>query len=221
MSCVSNLALDRLLVDELALPERARIERHLAACSTCRERKGAFVVEARALAPLLAAEAARAAASHRSPRRSVWAVSVVAGLAAAMCLVMVERQASDTTRVKGSAALEAVVLRGDGSQISVLPGDTLHAGERVQFRVPGASTYTLVALDENGAVSRYPTAGSIELDSAIGAERVIAVLCDRPDIDVLAAARIALHAAGGNPRRVERLGVPCPEATTWFEQRPR
>jgi len=56
-SCPSSLALDRLLVGELALPERARIQRHIASCGRCR----AFIADAHALAT----DAARAAASLR------------------------------------------------------------------------------------------------------------------------------------------------------------
>ncbi|MBX5484826.1 MAG: DUF4384 domain-containing protein [Myxococcaceae bacterium] len=100
---------------------------------------------------------------------------------------------------KGGAQLDVVALRGD-RQLPVGNDTTLSAGDRIRFLVDsgGAHYVLLVSKDGEGNVTVYypydgaesaelPGAGgleelpgSIELDAAVGRERLFAIFSDQP-----------------------------------------
>ena len=111
------------------------------------------------------------------------------------------------------------------------PGGRYRAGTRVQLapRAPRPAFLVVVSLDSRGAVSVFadragqalpiPRGGtllpeSIVLDDAVGPERVNGCFADRaiPTAAVVAAARRALTAAGGDVRAVDALPIACAQA---------
>jgi hypothetical protein len=116
-------------------------------------------------------------------------------------LVVRARQPPSSTRLKGAPfALDVVVRRRGGERVEPLvPGETLHEGDALRFRVRAPRSGYLAVLDRDGsgkvspfaphdtAVTPIPEAGeraldgSVVLDGTLGDERLIAVLCPSPD----------------------------------------
>ena len=236
-ACLSDLALERLLVEELGPgAERDAIARHLAACARCQARRDAL-----AAAPAQEPDPTfwQRQSARPPPRRAALGAGL-AGMAALAALVLVLRprpaprpDASDDARVKGGgAALELVARDRDGRTVPVFEGTSLRPGEAVRFIVtsPKPAHLAIVGLDAGGQVSLYwpPPAGasdewppgahevpgSIVLDATPGEERFVAVVCDAP-IDHAAlerAGHAALTAAAGLPSRTGSLPVACAQA---------
>ena len=196
--CLSNLALDQLVIGELEPARREGARSHVAGCDRCRARVDA-----------LEAERARFA-DEAPPRRRAApigklrpAIAVGVGLlaAAAAVVVLVGRREPGvppgTTRAKGSLRLEVYVKQGD----HVLParGAVLRPGDAIRFAYAGVDAGYLAVLgrDGGGAVSLYypaadraaPAApaeeeqvlpGSIVLDDSPGPETIYLVHCDAP-----------------------------------------
>lgn len=231
-SCLSDLALDRLLVGELALADRTLADRHLASCGACRARHAELVGFVRDVAPVLRRESRRVMPMRR---HAVLAIAPVLAAAAAIVFLAVRhRDEPDGVRAKNGIAVDAIVRHADGRQELVLPGDAVGHGDVLRFRISSdGGVLALVAIDDSGAITPYrepaPVAAgrdvlldeAIALDDSRGVERVIAVVCDAPIAmaDIFTAARVALAAAGGHPRTLGSLGLSCKEATTWFVQR--
>lgn len=162
----------------------------------------------------------------------------VAGLAAAaLAAVLVSKsQTEDDVYVgtKGAArpSLEVVASRPGGEQVKVRPGSTvLHPKDRIRFVVtPGAFEYVLIASRDgagtftvyhpfNGAQSArlapgaHELPGAVELDAAVGRERLVAVFSKQPVES--AAVQAALAAAPEAP------SVQGAEVVSWeFEKQP-
>ena len=139
-------------------------------------------------------------------------------------------------RRKGGLGLAVFARLASGRVERLLPGARLLPGEVVRFEVtaerPGS--LVLVGLDAARVVTPYvPRSGpalllpagraqvpegSILLDEALGPERFVAVLCGTPlDVaQVVETARAALKAS--DPRRIERLDLPCPQASFLIEK---
>jgi hypothetical protein len=246
--CLSDLALDRLLAGELALGERAAADRHLGGCATCASRRVELVAFDAEAEPLLRREAAEAWKSVRPrPRLRRVAAGSAAVVVAAIAVVVLRIDSgrgngagsnrtgdrTDVVRPKNGTAIDLVVRHPDGRQAIVMPGETLDAGDTIRFRLASdGGLAAIVAVDESGAISTYrelaPIAagrdvvvdGAIELDHAHGVERVVAVVCDAAPATALTdVARRALETAGGDPRAIDRLDLPCRQASTWFVQR--
>ena len=129
---------------------------------------------------------------------------------------------------------DGVVRRG-------LPGSTVHPGDRIQLRysTPEHPWLVVVSLDSRGAVTPfYDDAGrslaispgvgrllegSIELDDALGPERLIGCFSEEPLATdrVVAAGRAALAAAGGDPAAVEGLDLTCRQAALTIDKQSR
>ena len=118
-------------------------------------------------------------------------------------------------------------------------GETLHPGDAIRFAVSTdrPSLLTIIGIDAGqqvtpyqpaaGGAARVPAgrgqeiAGSIVLDATTGPEKIIALFCDRqvPVDTIVEAGRAALNDAGGDPRKVGRLGVECRQAALVIEKR--
>jgi hypothetical protein len=219
-SCLSDLALERLLIDEPQSPTTCAAARaHLASCERCSRRSEALAAEpAQTLDPAWLSRPA----PPRHARRGFdtrWRVRARLGagaltLAAAAALVLTlrakpEMSPSDETQTKGGGfLLELVARRADGHVAPVFEGSVLHPDDAVRFLVttPEAGQLAVLGFDSAGTVSIYapaaPTAkggphalpGSIVLDATLGTERFVAVLC-REALDATTLKRAALSGA--------------------------
>jgi hypothetical protein len=148
--------------------------------------------------------------------------------------LLAPRPAPDILTKGSTAKLGVIARRRDGATMRVEPGAVLSPGDRLRFEVstrwPRAGI-ALVMLDGTGQVTRLaPDPGrslsiaggkpvlldqAVELDGAVGAERIVLVACghDVDANDVVARARRALAEAGGDPARVDHLGTGCDEET--------
>ena len=209
--CLSDLQLDQLALNELdgVTADRARL--HLGHCQQCENaaqaiRAAAHTFEQMVNVPQVAA-LVMAQALPSQPRR--WALHLAwpAGLSlAAAALVMFSLPSQPSTpgggRVKGAQglSLQTYVKFASQDEPGVLyMGQTLAAGDRVQFRVTAATAGHLAILSSSpgvgGAVNvsvfypsgpttaplaagkDTPLGNAVELDAAEGPETVIALLC--------------------------------------------
>jgi hypothetical protein len=167
-----------------------------------------------------------------------WVGTALLGVAFAATLVVALRRQNPDALIKGGAWQLGVIAKArDGSLRRLDPGAPLSPGDRLRFEVFtnwSKADVVLVMLDSAGKVSRLaPAAGrslsisggqrilldeAVELDGALGSERIVLVACDRAmDVsDVVASARRALAAARGDPRQVDSLGTGCHEETFWI-----
>jgi hypothetical protein len=229
-TCLSDLALDRLIAGELAGDERERAQTHVASCEACRGRRNALDADVRAfpdqLFVAMAAEQARTAAGFGKRGWKVYAaiaVPIAAAAAIAIWLAIPRdrpaRVDEDGVRTKGGLVLDVIAKRRDGMTEPLGPGATAAPGDAVRFVVSteAGGRLVVVGLDSAGTASSYvdaaiapgraqPQEGSVILDATPGVEKFIAVVCPRR-ADVLAAAERALRDAGDDPRRVERLAL--------------
>jgi hypothetical protein len=191
-SCLSDLALERLLVDEPQPPTaRAAARAHLASCERCSQRSDAL-----AAAPAQSPDPEWwARPEPRGARRGVdlrWRVRARLGagaltLAAAAALVFTLRAkpvtstaktgtAIDDAQIKGDGfLLELVARRADGRVEPVFEGSVLHPNDAVRFVVtaPEAGQLTVVGVDSAGQVSIYypaattPKGGPLALPGSV------------------------------------------------------
>jgi len=247
-SCPSEFALERWRFGELAASsEEAPLVAHVDGCPACRRRQ-AELAEADSLPPDSDAIWSRALAGGFVGRQSPglrwmphplrWVAAATLGVAFAATLVGALRRPNPDALTKGEAWQLGVIAKArDGSLRRLDPGAPLSPGDRLRFEVftnrPRADI-ALVMLDSAGKVSRLaPTAErslsipggrkvlldeAVELDGALGSERIVLVACDRSMevSDVVASARRALAAAHGDPRQVDSLGTGCHEETFWI-----
>jgi hypothetical protein len=241
-ACLSDLVLDRLRTGEV--PATSDVAAHVDTCARCAARAAELRADARQFADeqFIAGRAADARAQARARGRRL-ATPVWSGLAAAAAVVVLllsvrERPPAPPLRTKGRGALDLVVRRADGRVEPVVAGTLLHAGESVRFIVTTdeGGYLAIVGADARQAVTAYQPAigqarpidagrrqlidGSVVLDDAPGAERMIAVVCARPlSVDVVtAAARQALARAGGDPRRMSALELDCRQLSFVIEK---
>jgi hypothetical protein len=270
---LSQLAVERYLLGELAGETLRRVEAEIEACAACRRRVDETAADDAAftLRPMPAAIRALAAALAVGTARSWsvrWLIAVPAAAAAAAIVIAVlwttsppadggrpepglvpgigARVAEGTLRAKGSriATPEATELElgfylsEGGDRRLGRPGETLAAGDRIQFWYDGrgAPAFALVGVDGRGAITRYlpenPGEGralpagrgaslgvAIELDDAKGVERFF--LCAGPDaadpraVEEAARSLVAAHA---DLSTVDRLPLACDQASAWIRK---
>jgi hypothetical protein len=241
--CLSDLALDQLVADDLAgQPAEREARMHLASCDRCAERLRYFEsVEVPAL-PASVVQLARKATT----RRGLWALPLVAALAAAVALLLSrpawtpEPIADSGVRTKGAIAMNVIARRASGEVTRLAPGDTVLPGDALRFEVAAAQPgfVAVMGLDAKGVATIYaPASGAMQslpggppvvlpdaivTDDTLGAERIVAVFCERsmPLEELRSAGVRALSQAGGDPRRVGRLQTPCAETAFEIEKKP-
>lgn len=230
--CLSNLALDRLLVEELKDHGRAAAMSHVSGCARCtarlREMKGErerFAAEVRPLALPPALAVVRRPFSGRA----LFAGGAVA-LGATVAILMfvrggrdvIDEQAIDATQVKGRLRLGLYIKRGE-AVLEGRSGDVVHPGDAIRFAYTSTSAGYLMILGRDGAgrVSVYfpeqdraaPISpgedevlpGSIVLDDVPGREEIVALVCDEPV--ATAAAVEGLRTASRSPVRIAGCAV--------------
>jgi hypothetical protein len=208
--CLSDLRIDRMLAGDLDDDAGARARDHVAGCSACAARVGAFEAARAATPPDMEALRRVAAAPPAPVMRRAWrgwwpslGLALAAGVAG--LVVAVRSPAPESTGIKGAARLGFFVKHGDAIRRGVA-GEQVSPGDLVRFVVstPRAAHLAIVSLDARAAASVYfPPAGvgdgvaagtDIELpratllDDTLGPETVAAFFCERAvDLDALRA----------------------------------
>jgi hypothetical protein len=203
--CISNLRFDALAADELDAGERHALEQHVMRCVRCHARERALS-ELRdrfdAQQPARVPADPIASGVRAKPRTWLAAVAVTVAVAAAALLALSPRgdgasAVAPTERTKGGEHIAFFLKRGDQVQRgardqNVQPGDKL----RFLYSAPRARYLAIVSLDSKHQVSIfYPASeraervepgvdvalpSAVELDGALGEERVYALFCDVP-----------------------------------------
>lgn len=220
--CLSDLDIDRLLAGEL---DGTPAVVHVEGCARCAARKAALEADAARFDEEIFVQglAARAARQARTARKQLpWRGLLGAVAAAVLVVAVLPRGAPSGIRTKGGGALELIAKRDDGSVERVLPGDALAPGDAIRFDVqaPPDAWVAIVGVDSAQVVTPYVAGavlpkgrevlpGSIVLDETLGAERIVAVFCEKPvpTDRLVEAGKRALVAAGGDPAAVVELGV--------------
>lgn len=201
--CPSVLRLDQWLAGELTRAEQAELEDHVAGCEPCQRRHGELVESRRSFAR----EAPSFAQLQRSrPRvRFPWrATAPLLAAAAALALAIGQpwqlwgpfgEESSDGTRIKGGGTHLTWVVRRGERVFAGRPDLELRAGDALRFNVSAREPVymALLGLDGAGRWSVYhpeqdalarleagndqPLPVAIELDAALGDERLYAVFC--------------------------------------------
>jgi hypothetical protein len=252
----SKLALERYLLDELSDIDRASLVGHAAACASCGQRLTELRADNERFAQddelpekldqLAAAldDRAPSAVGARPPlHRRPWFGAAVTGaglaLAAALAISLwpAPPKAPDFAAIlddgratsRPAVLLEVIGRAPDGAPRWLAPGDAVHPGDALRFRVrsPVAGYLAVLGLDPAQKVRVHAPAApalrpiaagqpvlvddSIVLDATLGAALLVAIVCPTPRTaaEVEAAARRALLAAGGSPRAVERITGPA------------
>jgi len=202
--CVSDYEMDRLLVGELDNAEADAVRTRIEGCAHC---AGRFEALEQSHGDLRLPAHRFAALPARS---TVWAgVGALAMAAAAIFMVQRAETGSDTgvIRLKGSDRFGYTIVapdgrvRGDETSGVAAPGDEL----QWHFRTVRDAYVAVLARDEGGRVSIYfpeegitaPVVGgaervlpiAIRLDSGLGEEDVVGVVCTEPTrLEILQAA---------------------------------
>jgi hypothetical protein len=236
-SCPSDFTLERLRQRELVGPAAEAASGHVGGCVSCGGRLEALA----APPPALDLEAIwrRAQSSWRGRLANLLRFRfVTVTLAATTASLALWFAGPAQTITKGPPwTLSLIARSGDGSVARIAPGAALHRGDRLRFEVSttwSSGHVVLLSLDSRGKVSllapssgeavtvpggkRTLLEGAVELDDAVGAERVLLVACHRkvPVGLVADTTRAALAQAGGDPRGVTGLGLGCHEESFWI-----
>jgi len=194
VTCISELAIDRLLAGELAPLEATAAREHSARCTRC----GALLDDAVSVQTAFVAGRPALHLPTSLLRRRTVSYAVAGALAAAALLVLVvgrrQHEEPTGTAIKGTPVLgffvshDGVVRRG-GAGERVAPGDRIEIA--TTSHAPG--WLTVVSVDGAGVRTVYvptrPYAGgrdevvpfAIELDGTLGLETVTATFCATPD----------------------------------------
>jgi hypothetical protein len=249
-ACLSDFALDRLQHGELdGTDGGASARRHLATCSPCSQRLAELAAAPGPgldLEQLLPRTGPALAPPPRARRAGAAALGALLGgvvvAAAGLLLWLGGAPSSSVHRTKGGGWHLGVIAQGpDGRTERLAPGDTVAPGDRLRFEIgaPDDGFVAIVSLDSTGAVTAfYPAAGralpvaggrrqlsarSVVLDDALGPEQIILTGCEESFTveAAVAVARQQLARAGNQPRRVEKLELPCPQTSFWIDKAPR
>jgi hypothetical protein len=230
-TCLSDLILDRLSVGELeGTDHAARAAGHLEACAPCRDRLQLFkanVVGFKSVTPLRR--------RWLPPSVGLAAAAYLGGIVVAGTLL----QKDTGVRTKGGLAMQIVAKRQDSGRVEALFEEArLSPGDAIRFKVSTehAGYLAIVGLDSAQSVSvYYPEKddeariepreqalldGSIVLDTTLGPERIVALLCARPleQNAVRDAGRAALSAAAGDPGKIQRLPIDCAQTSVLLQK---
>lgn len=236
-ACLRTIELEAHRLGELAEGRRAEVLAHVDGCADCQGRLGELEQEARRFASEVNVAAAsvqilaRLEAEVTRPRRA-WLrwVGLALPVAAVLAFVTLSAPGPDPRGplLKGGGPSLQMMLKGPAGVVPVAPEQALHAGDQIQFLYHAAGHPFVIVVEVDGAgvvtalqpgerpeswpvqsSGTHVLPGSIILDEAVGPERVFAVFSNAPlPVEtVLEAVKAAVKAAGGDPRKVEALGL--------------
>jgi len=199
MSCPSDYQLDEYWL--AGRPEDHPVHGHLEGCETCRKRlmeweqaedkfqKEVFPATEEKVAGRLSASRSGFFGFFTYPRLAAAAAVVLAVVLAVALWRPADREAT-YIGVKGTLGLEVYCQRAD-RVFRVNPGERLLAEDRIRFAVsaPGPGQVMIVSVDQQGEVSLFYPAGSVEggrtelegstiLDESRGPERIFVVFSE-------------------------------------------
>jgi hypothetical protein len=240
--CLSDLALDQLWTGESAgTPLESLRRTHLGRCEACARRMQEIEVAAGAF--LARPDGARRlAAQARSRRRWAWGAgtTLLAGAAAALGLLVWPTSPSEPgVRLKGAPVGLTVYVKRRAGAVEALPeGGAAEPGDVLRFVVtPQHDGYVgVISIDGAGEVNAYAPQGStlvparagqalaleggIELDHALGRERLAVFACAEPLAKATLLERVATLVREGRARSEAPLDVrhDCLQSWLWFEK---
>jgi hypothetical protein len=248
-ACYSDLTLDRLLVGELDGDQQGEAVRaHLSVCATCRARLSELEWAQGHPPEERSAVVQSSRGSARRVRARLVGLGMLAATAAAVLLLVrrpappsVDQSVEDGVQVKGAAlGLDVIVRRkADGRTGRVAPGEVLHPGDALRFRVrtPRSGFVVVLSREANGTWSQFaPGAGdalpvtgpgdstfdgSVELDESLGPEQLVTVLCSSRAAAVAAldVARARASSPGDAPARLP-LAAECSHTVLPYSKAP-
>jgi len=178
-TCVSDLAMDAWMADDLPAPRAQEVARHVAGCTRCRARHRQLLADRQAMFPgdgALAAHATRKQASGAGRQRGWLAASVggaaLAALAAAALLTLQPGADAPAERAKGTASLPFFFVRHGGAVSRAGEGATVPAGASIRFVYSTAEPVYLaiISRDPRGEFSVYYPSGALAARLAPGQE---------------------------------------------------
>ncbi len=243
-ACLSDLALDQLCTGEASGTSLEQSRRaHLAQCPTC---AGRFHEIETAASAFLARPPSlgRVVADLRARQRRRWvsaaAALLGAGAAAAVCLAVRPTPPPATgERLKGAeVGLTMYVKRRGGTVETLLNGGRAEPGDRLRFVVTARRDgfVGVVSIDGTGTVTGYappegrlvlaragqmlPLAGAVELDGALGRERLVVFACTEPLDRAALVEDVRALVQEGRARLDGPLDVgrECVQSSTWFDK---
>lgn len=205
-ACISDMAFDAWLGEELGAAEARHIVRHLEECGPCRRRKLQLVREREKFSREFPAVPEWLDGEGASPPRSRRATWLVSGLCAAAAVGLFMLPRSSEVRTKGREQLGFYVKRGERVHRGQ-DRERLVAGDQLRFAYTAPADCYLAILSLDGAKhanTYFPAGGraarieagtnvllpsAIELDAVLGEEHIVGVFCDAAvDVAPLAAA---------------------------------
>lgn len=220
--CASDLALDQLLLGELADDRRSELEQHLEECAHCRERlevikadRALFEQSAPAFSPMVESSPAQVAANDDAEGATVIPLlrrlaPVVGALAAAAALLLLVPKTPETggpdVLAKGKSFLSFFV-KHDGTVSAGARGQKVVPDDQLRFVVATAKDayVAVLSVDGAGTLSVYYPEGGEHAASVKGAIEPVALPSATVLDDVLGKERI--------------VGVLCDRATPLSELR--
>ncbi|MCW5804180.1 MAG: hypothetical protein KIT31_17535 [Deltaproteobacteria bacterium] len=157
----------------------------------------------------------------------------VAGSLALVALTQRAHEEDTTVPRPGGLILDVFFQHTDGRQQTLRRGDSAAAGMlRLRVSAPVAGRLAILAIGEGDAVRFVRALTAIGAGkrqmlpetmavTGRGPERLVALQCGEEvlDAELTVAAGEALREAGGDPRRMMKLPLPCDEVATWYEKR--
>lgn len=217
-ACVSDLAIDRYLAQELAAEASVSLEVHAASCPRCADRLSRLRADAESTRGAL--PALPGVPRNRTPW--VGMLAIAAGLVLAVVIGRAFLGEDETTapasegiaqtRTKGGAHLTLYVRR-DG-RVRAFDGERLKAGDALAFAYTSSSDTHLAVFDVDGgevtclhpelAFTARAVAGTdveidlaVALDESLSEESIVGIFCEQPQ--PIAALAEALSSGGALP----------------------
>ncbi len=165
---LQDLALERLVLEDLESDEARTVRDHLSGCADCGERLEAIRAEMAAPLPELAPVGRRAPVHAEEPglfaslQRLRWFVggvgAAVAAAAVALVVMMpsIEDELGGEFRDRGAALSFEVYRKDDKGAVRVQDGDGVRPGDRLGFRVASQEGGHLIVMGIDSTASAYP-----------------------------------------------------------------
>ncbi len=165
---LQDLALERLVIEDLDPADAQKVRDHLSTCAACSDRHGAIAAELAAPLPELAPAGVRARPREAgssvlsSIMRLRWfmggvgATVAAAAVALVVMLPVIDDEIGSEFRDRGSELSFEVFRKDDKGAVRVQDGDGVRAGDRIGFRVASQDDGHLLVLGIDSTMTPYP-----------------------------------------------------------------